>query len=142
MKPFKTNQVANSGLIKSLGVTLLLSLLLAGIIALAHAETIQFTLKWGTFGTGNGQFDNPYDVAVDSAGYVYVADTYNHRIQKFTSDGVVVKAWGSYGTENGQFNYTMGLAIDNLGNIYVTDACNNRIQKFTSNGVFLETWGS
>ncbi|HOL09915.1 MAG TPA: SBBP repeat-containing protein, partial [Bacillota bacterium] len=43
----------------------------------------EFLTKWGSFGTGDGQFDFPYGVAVDSSGNVYVADTGNHRIQKF-----------------------------------------------------------
>ena len=40
--------------------------------------------KWGTQGTGDGQFQNPYGIEVDSSGYVYVADSYNYRIQKFS----------------------------------------------------------
>ena len=44
-----------------------------------------FLLKWGSFGTGDGQFARPRGNAVDSSGNVYVVDAYNHRIQKFTS---------------------------------------------------------
>ena len=42
--------------------------------------------KWGAFGSGNGQFTFPIGVAVDASGSVYVADTNNRRIQKFTSE--------------------------------------------------------
>jgi hypothetical protein len=65
--------------------------LIASLTALSpsHAEaqlpTFQFT--WGTFGTGPGQFNEPYRVAVDALGSVYVADQFNYRIQKFTADG-------------------------------------------------------
>ena len=44
-----------------------------------------FLLKWGSSGTGDGQFLSLYGVAVDSSGNVYVADTNNSRIQKFSS---------------------------------------------------------
>ena len=43
-----------------------------------------FVNKWGTAGTGAGQFDGPGDIVVASDGSVYVADTANHRIQKFS----------------------------------------------------------
>ena len=42
-----------------------------------------FVTKWGSFGLNDGQFDNPIGIAVASDGSVYVADMYNHRIQKF-----------------------------------------------------------
>ena len=77
---------------------------------------------------------------------MYVADTFNHRIQKFDSSGVFLGEWGSYGTESGQFNYPVGIGVDssdsNNINVYVADAENDRIQKFDSSGVFLGKWGS
>ena len=43
-----------------------------------------FITKWGSLGTGDGQFDSPYGIAVDSStGNVFVADTFNNRIQVF-----------------------------------------------------------
>jgi hypothetical protein len=44
--------------------------------------------QWGTKGTADGQFNNPQGVAVDKSGNVYVADTYNQRIQKLTASAV------------------------------------------------------
>ena len=46
-------------------------------------ETYDFTLKWGTQGSGDGQFNTPYGIAIDSSGDVYVADYLNNRVQKF-----------------------------------------------------------
>ena len=53
-----------------------------------------FLAKWGTFGTGEGEFSDPWGIAVDEGHNLYIADTGNNRIQKFTSDGIFVTAWG------------------------------------------------
>ena len=49
-----------------------------------------FVTKWGSKGTGDGEFNRPEGIDVDSLGYVYVADTGNSRVQKFTSNGTFV----------------------------------------------------
>ncbi|MFZ0510926.1 MAG: hypothetical protein WAM14_04900 [Candidatus Nitrosopolaris sp.] len=60
-------------------------------------------------------------VAVDSAGNVYVADTYNDRIQKFDSNGTFIAKWGTSGFGNGKFHYPAGVAVDYAGNVYVVE---------------------
>ena len=92
-------------------------------------------------GTGDGQFYYPSGVAADSAGNVYVADSYNNRVQKFTSSGAFVTKWGSEGAGNGQFVSVCGIAVDGAGNVYVGDQT-MRIQKFSSTGTYLTQWGS
>ena len=54
-------------------------------------------------------------VAVDSLGNVYVSDSGNSRIQKFSSSGVFLSKWGSVGIGDGQFNFSQGVAVDSLG---------------------------
>ena len=103
---------------------------------------VTFVTTWGSSGTGNGQFSTPRSIAVDASGNVYVADSGNNRIQKFSSAGVFITTWGSQGTGNGQFNDPRGVAVDASGNVYAVDSGNNRIQKFSSSGVFITTWGS
>ncbi len=98
--------------------------------------------KWGSQGSGNGEFTKPSDITVDNSGKVYVVDSYNNRIQKFTSNGTFVKKWGSKGPCKGEFNMPFGVAIDSSSNIYVADTVNQRIQKFTSDGAFITKWGS
>jgi hypothetical protein len=71
-----------------------------------------------------------------------VADTGNHRIQKFTSLGVYAATIGSQGTGDGQFDGPSGIAIDSNGFIYVADTGNNRIQKFSPAGLFVTKWGT
>src|SRR5206468_1498143 len=84
------------------------------------------------FGTGNGKFFNPTDVAIDSAGNVYVTDGGLDRVQKFTSSGVYLSQWGTTGSLPGQLSFPAAIAVDASDNLFVTDYNNARIQKFTS----------
>jgi VCBS repeat-containing protein len=93
---------------------------------------------WGSYGSGNGQFNSPIGVAVDGVGNVYVADYGNHRIQKFDSAGNYLGQWGSYNTG---LNHPSDVDVDDAGNIYVVDSENHRIQKFDNNGTYLTSWG-
>ncbi len=125
----------------SLAVVLGFSLVVT-TLAVAAENPPTFLSKWGSSGTEDGQFKNPYGVAVDSTGNVYVADYVNHRIQKFASGGTFLAKWGSLGTGDGQFNFPTDVATDSFGNVYVSDVHNNTIQKFNSDGTFLAKWGS
>ncbi len=86
-------------------------------------------------------FDWPVDVATAPDGNLFVADTFNDRIVKYTPGGAYITAWGSSGTGNGQFNLPRSVATDPSGNVYVVDY-GDRVQKFTSTGGFIGTWGS
>ena len=69
------------------------------------------TLAGGGQGTGDGEFNRPAAFAVASDGSVYVSDWFNHRIQKFTSEGVFVSKWGTEGTGDGQFIQPATVAV-------------------------------
>jgi DNA-binding beta-propeller fold protein YncE len=101
-----------------------------------------FITKWGSAGTGNGQFDLPFGVCVSDSGDVYVADANNNRVQRFTPAGAYVTQWGSYGTGDAQFDALWGVSTDASGAVYAVDIGNKRVQKFTSTGGYLTQWGS
>ncbi|MCK4816338.1 SMP-30/gluconolactonase/LRE family protein, partial [bacterium] len=104
-------------------------------------SNLNYVTKWGSYGDGNNQFNNPAGIAVDSDGYVYVCDQNNHRIVKFSFVGTFEKTWGTQGGNDGLFQHPHGIAVDASNNIYVTDYYNNRIQVFSSDGTFIRKWG-
>ena len=95
-----------------------------------------FVLQWGSFGTGNGQFNGPRGVALGS-GNVYVADSRNDRLQFFTPTGSFIGKWGSHGQGGGEFDRPRGISAAPGADVWVADRTNHRIQKFTSSGAFL-----
>ncbi len=104
-----------------------------GLPPLVHGQDYNFTTKWGSLGNGDGQFYNPAGVAVDNNGNVYVVDSSNQRIQKFDSNGQLLK----WSTQGGEFSSPYGIASDSNGNIFVTDQRNNNVQVFNNTGGFL-----
>ena len=118
--------------------SLAVTIALFGLLVAGPAEA-QFTFvsKWGTQGSGPGQFNQPRSVATDAAGNVYVADLQNSRIQKFTADGTFITQWGGFAAAS-----PAGVAVDGAGNVYAADRNNHRIMKFTSDGAPLLTFGS
>ena len=99
-------------------------------------------MQFGSHGTGTGQFDMPTGVAVDGDGNILVADTLNHRIQKFDAKGKFLATWGRQGNGNGMLFMPTYLAIDRAGHVYVADSGNNRIQVFDAQGKYLSSIGS
>jgi len=100
-----------------------------------------FLFKWGSQGTGDGQFSGPrgaLGIAVDeNTGYVYVADTEAHRIQKFDKNGGFIKKWGQEGNKPGDIKFPRDVEVDRNGYVYVADTDTERIQIFDPDGNFI-----
>src|SRR3954447_13542169 len=71
----------------SRSIALLVAVVLLLALPPSAVASIQFVKQWGSQGSMDGEFSNPYHVATDSSGNVYVADAGNDRIQKFDSSG-------------------------------------------------------
>ena len=89
------------------------------------------------------EMDRPHAIAMDSKGNLYIADTYNHRIRKVNTNGIISTAVGNgsagFSGDGGsalaaQLFYPYGIAIDSKDNIYIADTLNYRIRKVTTDG--------
>ena len=98
--------------------------------------------SWGETGSAQGKLNGPNGIVFDRQDNLYVVDSRNDRIQKFTKDGKFISCWGSSGDGDGQFNRPWGITIDTGGDIYVADWGNNRVQKFSPDGTYLLSFGS
>lgn len=118
----------------------------AGVVVTLAGSTTSGSLD----GAGvAARFYNPWGLALDSTGNLFVADQSNHLIRKITPAGVVttVAGTGAQGFANGigtsaSFRYPTGLAIDAADNLYVGDFGNNAIRKITPAGVVTTFAGS
>jgi DNA-binding beta-propeller fold protein YncE len=105
---------------------------------------------WGSFAdvskgsAPGGTFYEPWGIAVGLDGSIYVADTWNNRIQKFSAEGKFISMWGFFGegTQPDAFWGPRSLAIDKEGNLFVTDTGNKRIVVFDPEGKFIAQFGS
>jgi len=105
--------------------------------------------SWGEFGTtesgggAGGTFNEPWGIAIGPDGNIFIADTWNHRIQKFTPDGAFLTSWGRFGQREtpDAFWGPRDVAVDDHGHVYVSDTGNKRIVVFDIDGQFLTEFG-
>jgi uncharacterized repeat protein (TIGR01451 family) len=128
------------------------------ILASPAVYTIFTFAGIGTMGYGGdggpatgATLDSPAGVAMDGAGNLYVADTYNSRIRKVSTAGIITTVAGNgtlgYSGDGGQatgaeLDYPQGVAVDGAGNLYIADTDNNRVRKVSTAGIITTVAGN
>ena len=101
----------------------------------------QLVRKFGTYGTGNDEFNSPYGIAFDANNNLYVTDHIIHRVQKFDMNGIYLFHFGIRGSDNGQLYHPLGIVVHN-DKLYITEYSNHRISVFWLDGQFSHIIGS
>jgi uncharacterized protein (TIGR03437 family) len=118
------------------------------VIRVDAAGNIQTVAGTGTLGDAGGntswsELNAPGGVALDSAGNLYIADTYNHRIRVLTPGGAISTlagtGTGGFSGDGGaaagaELNLPSAVAVDASGNIYIADTGNHRVRLVTTDG--------
>lgn len=138
-----------------------------GNLYIADTGQVRKVTPQGTTSTiaGNGQccytgdgvpatstaLNNPYGVTVDRNGVIYIADTFNDRVRRVGTDGIITTIAGGngrgYSGDGGlataaQLNWPAAIALDGSGNIYVADMMNQRVRKITADGIIRTVAGA
>ena len=98
------------------------------------SSTLRVAAGGHGIGSGLDQLDNPYDLAIDSIGNIFIADYSNNRIVKWApgaASGIVVAGGNGFGSSASQLSFPEGVFVDDSDNVYVSDYFNLRIQKWT-----------
>lgn len=110
-------------------------------IQVLNKRTGALLFRFGKAGSGVGELFQPTNIALGPDGDVYVAETGNFRVQRFTADGRHVRFYGEAGSVPGTFARPKGIAVDRAGRLYVGDAAFQNVQVFDNSGRLLMDFG-
>lgn len=94
----------------------------------------ELLFAFGGSGSGDGQFQDPYGMAFDPAGNLYVCDYLGVRVEKFDASGNFLMSWPTPGLRADH------VALDAAGDVYVSGFSDQYVHKFTSDGTPILDW--
>ncbi|BFZ21132.1 hypothetical protein BsWGS_24172 [Bradybaena similaris] len=102
-------------------------------------DQMKLATKFGRKGNGDGYFQHPAFIAVDSKNHIIVTDKVNCCVQVFDSEGKFKHRFGVPGYSNGQLQAPLGVCVDDNDNIIVADSGNCRVEVFSPRGLWLSS---
>ena len=102
---------------------------------------LEYVNSFGCHGDGDGQFNNPNDIAQDRAGNLYVTDTNNYRVQVFDCKGQFLSTFSKKGAASKQLKFPFGICVSSDQLVYVCDSGNNCVSVFKTSGEFVTSFG-
>jgi sugar lactone lactonase YvrE len=112
------------------------------VVVFDKEGNVDFTIGSGSSSTVLGSFNIPTNIAVDSSGRLYIADSLNFRVQVLEMDGTYVYHFGEVGQRPGDFFRLKGIGVDTEGHVYTVDASYQNFQVFDQEGQLLLYVGS
>jgi RHS repeat-associated protein len=106
------------------------------------AVDMSHDFSFGTKGSEPAQLTQPYDLAAASDGSVWVADTFNNRVKRFSAEGQFLSQFGVQGGGEGQLNLPVGMTVDAQGHLWVANFWNHHVQEFNAQGQVLTQFGA
>jgi len=116
--------------------------ILAFIQVPLFGQTIQYTYlgSFGSSGNGEGELSAPHGISTDIAGNVYIADTGNHRIQKFDRTGNFILQRGGFGWSDNQFDEPVDIWAQSGLEIFVADKNGGKISRLDKDLNFISVF--
>ncbi len=109
----------------------------------AHLEVCTSSCRAGMGGAGEGQFNTPSSISIDSSDTVYVGNVSSNIAQMFSTEGAYLGKFGENGSGDGQFTQLVGVATGRAGNVFALDTSLYQVSKFTPvSGYTLNPQGS
>ncbi|MBN1938425.1 MAG: NHL repeat-containing protein [Candidatus Aminicenantes bacterium] len=81
-----------------------------------------------------GEFFKPFDLCLDSEGNIYITESGNSRVLKYSPEGALLTSFGRHGQGPGEFQIMGGVAVDDEGRLYITDRTTNRLKVLSPEG--------
>jgi DNA-binding beta-propeller fold protein YncE len=114
-------------------------------VVVLDPQSLLLTAQAGSSGTGPGQLQAPYDVAVDSHQQLYVGDNLNNRVDVFDAQTLnFLGIFGRFGRTPGRFSIVRSVGAlndDPQGGVAVADTANNRVHVLAADGTLTAAWG-